>query len=200
VDLQRVVDLQALDDRALVAETQGGNRDAFSALVVRYQERVLNLAFRRLGDQERALDVAQEVFFKAYRGLDRFQGQSRFYTWLFRITLNEAISARRKGARHAGHRSLEREDADGERLPDPPDESFEPHAALESRDDQAAVQRAIAELEDDFAQPLVLRDIEGLSYQEVAEVLQIPLGSVKSRIHRARQTLKERLAEVIEKP
>ena len=91
--------LESLEDAALVARTQEGNREAFSTLVVRYQDRVVNLVYRRLNDREAALDVAQEIFLKAYRGLDRFQGQSKFFTWLFRITMNETISARRKRGR-----------------------------------------------------------------------------------------------------
>jgi RNA polymerase sigma-70 factor (ECF subfamily) len=193
------VDLQTLDDRALVQECQGGSRDAFSTLVVRYQEAVLNLAYRRLGDRELALDVAQEVFLKAYKGLSKFQGDSRFFTWLYRIALNESVTAHRKSARHSRALSLDAErGSEGNKLAEPADETFEPTAEAARQDDQAMVQRAIAELDDEFAQPLILRDLEGLSYQEVADVLEIPLGSVKSRIHRARQTLKNRLTKVIE--
>ena len=191
--------LESLEDAALVAQTQEGNREAFSTLVVRYQDRVVNLVYRRLNDREAALDVAQEIFLKAYRGLDRFQGQSKFFTWLFRITMNETISARRKRSRRPAL-SLDRESADGSRLSDPPDTTYEPSAALERQDDQAMVRRAIFELDEDLGQVLVLRDIEGFSYQEIAQILTIPLGSVKSRIHRARQTLKERLTKVIERP
>ncbi len=193
-------ELATLDDRTLVARTQQGNRDAFAALVERYQERVLNLVHRRLDDRELALDVAQEVFLKAYRGLSRFEGDAQFFTWLFRITLNETVTAHRKNERHRRAGSLHAPGADGERLPDPPDTSFEPSAEAARLDDAAAVQRAIAELDDDMAQVILLRDIDGRSYQEIAEVLQMPLGSVKSRIHRARQALKERLAQVIERP
>lgn len=192
------MELHTLDDRELVTRSREGNRDAFATLVVRYQDRVLNLVYRRLGDRDRALDVSQEVFLKAYRGLDRFQGESQFFTWLFRITMNETISSRRKEQRHDRTGSLSQE-RDGERLPDPPDTSFEPSAEAERLDDQAMVQQAILELDDDLAQVLLLRDIDGLAYQDVADTLQVPLGSVKSRIHRARAALKNRLAKVIER-
>lgn len=191
--------LEALDDRALVAQCQEGNRDAFSALVVRYQERVLNLVYRGLGDHDAALDVAQDVFLKAYRGLGRFQGESRFFTWLFRITMNETISARRRRDRRQRPLSLAREGPDGERLSDPADTSFEPGAEVARQDDVQMIQKAILTLDDEQAQVLLLRDVDGLSYQEISEVLGLPLGSVKSKIHRARQTLKDRLASTIER-
>jgi RNA polymerase sigma-70 factor, ECF subfamily len=193
------VELEALDDRALVARSQEGSREAFSALVTRYQERVLNLVFRGLGDHDAALDVSQEVFLKAYRGLARFQGESQFFTWLFRITMNETISARRRRDRRQRPLSLGREDADGERVQDPPDTSFEPGAEAGRQDDLAMIQRAIATLDDEQAQVILLRDIDGRSYQEIAEVLELPLGSVKSKIHRARQALKDRLASTVER-
>lgn len=193
------MELEALDDRALVAQSQEGSREAFSTLVTRYQERVLNLVFRGLGDHDAALDVAQEVFLKAYRGLTRFQGESQFFTWLFRITMNETISARRRRDRRQRPLSLGREDADGERAQDPPDTSFEPGAEAGRHDDLAMIQRAIATLDEEQAQVLLLRDIDGRSYQEIAEVLEVPLGSVKSKIHRARQALKDRLASTVER-
>jgi len=193
------VELETLDDLALVTRTQEGNRDAFSALVARYQDRVLNLVFRRLSDRDLALDVAQEVFLKAYRGLPRFQGDAQFFTWLFRITMNETISARRKLDRRGRPLSLDATGPDGELLGDPADSSFEPAAEAARQDDQLMVQRAIHALDDELGQVLVLRDIEGLAYAEIAHVLQIPLGSVKSRIHRARQALKEALAQSIER-
>lgn len=188
------MELDALDDRALVAQTQEGNRDAFSTLVTRYQERVLNLVHRGLGDHDAALDVAQEVFLKAYRGLARFQGESQFFTWLFRITMNETISARRRRDRRQRPLSLGREDHDGERQQDPPDLTYEPGAEAARHDDVAMIQRGIAALDEEQAQVLLLRDIDGLSYQEIAAVLDLPLGSVKSKIHRARLALKDHLA------
>lgn len=200
------MDLDGLDDQVLVARCQEApspeaRRDAFATLVGRYQERIFNLVYRRLDDREVALDVAQEVFLKVYRGLPRFQGDAQFYTWLFRIAMNETVSAHRKLERHRRPLSLDRALPDGQRAEDPPapEAEFDPSAALERGDDRAMVQRAIAELEDDLAQPLVLRDIDGRGYQEIAHILQLPLGSVKSRIHRARQALKGRLSKVIER-
>ncbi len=194
------VELATLDDRTLVARTQQGNRDAFAALVERYQDRVLNLVYQRLADRDLALDVAQEVFLKAYRGLPRFEGNAQFFTWLFRITLNETTTFRRRQERHQRAGSLDAPGPDGEMRGDPADSSFEPAAEAARHDDAAAVHQAIGALDDDLAQVILLRDIDGRSYQEIAEVLQLPLGSVKSKIFRARQALKERLAQVIERP
>lgn len=194
-----MVQLEALDDRALVTRVQEGDRDAFSTLVVRYQERVYNLVLRGLTDQDAALDVAQEVFLKAYRGLARFQGESQFFTWLFRITMNETITARRRRDRRGRPISLDRTDEDGEKRSDPPAATDDPGAAVARLDDQALVQQAIAGLEDEQAEVLLLRDIDGRSYQEISEILECPLGSVKSRIHRARLALKDKLAPTIER-
>lgn len=184
-----------LDDVQLVTRAQGGDRAAFGSLVERYQERVLNLCYRRLNDRELALDATQEAFLKAYRGLARFRAESRFYTWLFRIAVNEATTAhRRRARRRAG--SLDAEGAEGERLPEPAaDASYDPQAEVSRGDERSVLMAAIAELDEDQARVVVLRDVEQLSYQEVADILEIPLGSVKSRLHRARHALKTRLLQ-----
>lgn len=184
-----------LDDVQLVTRAQGGDRAAFGSLVERYQERVLNLCYRRLNDRELALDATQEAFLKAYRGLARFRAESRFYTWLFRIAVNEATTAhRRRARRRAG--SLDAEGAEGERLPEPAaDASYDPQAEVSRGDERSVLMAAIAELDEEQARVVVLRDVEQLSYQEVADILEIPLGSVKSRLHRARHALKTRLLQ-----
>lgn len=188
------MELSTLEDAGLVAVAQEGNREAFGILVERYQERVLNLVYRRLNDREIALDVAQEVFIKAYRALPRFRGTARFYTWLFRIAINESTTAHRRRARQRAV-SLDAEGSEGQKVPTPGDERFEPGAEAQRFDERAMVRRGIAELEDDLAQVLLLRDIDQLSYQEVADTLEIPLGSVKSRLHRARGALRQVLRQ-----
>jgi len=189
------VEPDTLDDVELVTRAQGGDRAAFGSLVERYQERVLNLCYRRLNDRELALDATQEAFLKAYRGLARFRAESRFYTWLFRIAVNEATTAhRRRARRRAG--SLDAEGSEGERLPEPAaDESYDPQAEVSRGDERSVLMAAIAELDEEQARVVVLRDVEQLSYQEVADILEIPLGSVKSRLHRARHALKTRLLQ-----
>jgi RNA polymerase sigma-70 factor, ECF subfamily len=190
-----VVEHDTLDDAQLVTRAQEGDRAAFGALVERYQERVLNLCYRRLNDRDLALDATQDAFLKAYRGLARFRAESRFYTWLFRIAVNEATSThRRRARRRAG--SLNAEGSEGERVPEPEaDGSYDPQAEATRGDERSVLMEAISELEEDQARVVILRDVDQLSYQEVAEVLEIPLGSVKSRLHRARGALKTRLLQ-----
>jgi RNA polymerase sigma-70 factor, ECF subfamily len=189
------VEPEPLDDVQLVTRAQGGDRAAFGSLVERYQERVLNLCYRRLNDRELALDATQEAFLKAYRGLARFRAESRFYTWLFRIAVNEATTAhRRRSRRRAG--SLDAVGSEGERVPEPAaDASYDPEAEVARGDERSVLMAAIAELDEEQARVVVLRDVEQLSYQEVADILEIPLGSVKSRLHRARHALKTRLLQ-----
>lgn len=184
-----------LDDAQLVTRAQKGDRAAFGALVERYQERVLNLCYRRLNDRDLALDASQEAFLKAYRALPRFRAESRFYTWLFRIAINEATTIYRSRARRRAG-SLDAETGEGERIPEPAaGEGFDPEADALQGDERAVLMRAISELDDEQSQVVILRDVEQLSYQEVADVLEIPLGSVKSRLHRARTALKTLLLQ-----
>ena len=186
-----------LQDEVLVERSKAGDRDAFSELVLKYQEQVLNLAYRRVGDRDMALDVAQESFLKAYKGLPSFEGQSRFYTWLHRITLNVSTSTLRKVNRQA-RTSISPADSDHGGI-EPVAEGYDPQAALESQDEQALVQQALTQVDETYANAVILRDIEGMSYPEIAEVLELPLGSVKSKIHRGRLALKNALSKVMER-
>ncbi len=190
-------------DEQLVARAKAGDRSAFDALVIRYKDRIFNLCLRKLGDAEEALDASQEAFLKAYRALGAFEGKSQFYTWLFRIALNASFTRRTRRAREREvvPASLERSargdaGADGEpaaRAVDPPDPRPDPREMTLAAERAAVVEEAIASLPEDLKGIVLLRDIEGLAYEEIAEVLDIPLGSVKSRLHRARLVLRERL-------
>ncbi|MCA8921285.1 MAG: sigma-70 family RNA polymerase sigma factor [Planctomycetes bacterium] len=186
-----------LQDEVLVERSKAGDRDAFSELVLKYQEQVLNLAYRRVGDRDMALDIAQDSFLKAYKGLQKFEGKSQFFTWLYRITLNEAATALRKASRRP-NASLSARDSDHGGI-EPAAEGYDPQAALQSQDEQALVQQALAQVDEEFAGAVILRDIEGLSYQEISQVLDLPLGSVKSKIHRGRLALKNTLSKVMER-
>ncbi|MEZ6186351.1 MAG: sigma-70 family RNA polymerase sigma factor [Planctomycetota bacterium] len=179
-------------DQVLIDRSKAGDRDAFSELVLKYQEQVLNLAYRRVGDEEMALDVAQESFLKAYKALPGFVGHSEFYTWLYRITLNQATSALRKSARQP-NLSISPQDSDQDGIDPVAAEDYDPRTLAASTDEQELVQRALTQVDDEYASALVLREIEGLSYQEIADVLEVPLGSVKSKIHRGRLALKNAL-------
>lgn len=191
------VDAGAVDpDRELVDRWQSGDAAAFEALVRRHQRRVYGLLLRMLGNVQEAEDVAQETFLNLHRHGHRFRSQSRFSTFLYRVAVNAALNRRRSlGRRRARREALERRQQAGEDLPSSP---RCPEAAAVGGQIQARVQAAIAVLPPHLRVPLVLFDIEGLSYAEVAAVLRVAEGTVKSRIHRARQALRERLRGAVE--
>ena len=182
-------------DRELVDRWQGGDLAAFEALIRRHQRRVFGLLLRMLGNVQEAEDVAQEAFLNLHRHGHRFRSQSRFSTFLYRVAVNAALNRRRSlGRRRARREALERRQEVGEDLPSSP---RGPEDAAAGGQIQAEVQRAIGTLPAHLRVPLVLFDIEGLSYSEVASVLQVAEGTVKSRIHRARGALRERLRDFV---
>ncbi|MBN1491759.1 MAG: sigma-70 family RNA polymerase sigma factor [Phycisphaerae bacterium] len=197
----------ANEDAALVEQTQQGDMTAFARLVVKYQDRVYNTCWRLCGHAEDAQDLTQEVFLRALAAIDRFQGKAGFYTWLFRIAVNQTISHRRK-QRGGVHLSLH--DGDGLRLADTQAAGLvrrtgvvrreDPGDVLATREAQQAVLRVLGEMEDDYRVVLVLRDIEGFDYQQIAEILDIAVGTVKSRLHRARMAMKDKLGPLVAAP
>ena len=196
------------DDREAVDRARRGDPEAFRVLVERYQARAYRLALRVLRDEERARDAVQDAFLKAYVNLDRFEGRSSFYTWLYRLVMNLCLDARRRD--HSSRIVETPEPADLDRLgsPDarPPDEvAFREHeqgpeAAFDRGQLRAALGRAIDELPDAARETLILREVEGLSYAEIAAALDIPKGTVMSRLHYARRRVQEllRRAGVVE--
>jgi RNA polymerase sigma-70 factor (ECF subfamily) len=176
-------------DAELAAAGGQGDPAAFGELVLRHQDRAFNLAFRLTGSREDAADAVQEAFLKAYRGIQSFRRQSSFYTWLFRIVVNEVRSRRRSGAARRPSFSLDAADGPGLRA-DGPDPSEQ--ASLAER--RQIVEEALQSLEFDQRAIIALRDIEGRDYAEIAQVLGCPQGTVKSRLHRARMALKDALA------
>jgi len=176
-------------DAELATASGQGDPAAFGELVLRHQDRAFNLAFRLTGSPEDAADAVQEAFLKAYRGIPSFRRQSSFYTWLFRILVNEVRSRRRSGAARRPSFSLDAADGAGLRA-DGPDPSEQ--ASLAER--RQIVEEALQSLEFDQRAIVALRDIEGRDYAEIAEVLGCPQGTVKSRLHRARMALKDALA------
>jgi RNA polymerase sigma-70 factor (ECF subfamily) len=191
------VDANAVDpDRELVDRWHAGDLGAFEALIRRHQRRVFGLLLRMLGNVQEAEDVTQETFLNLHRHGHRFRSQSRFSTFLYRVAVNAALNRRRSlGRRRSRREALERRQEAGEDLPQGP---RGPEDAAAGGQIQAQVQRAIATLPPHLRVPLVLFDIEGLPYAEVASVLQVAEGTVKSRIHRARQALRERLRDFVE--
>jgi RNA polymerase sigma-70 factor (ECF subfamily) len=175
---------------------QGGDTDAFGVLVEKYKQKVFRLAYGVLRDQEEAMDVAQEAFVKAYRALGRFKGDSAFYTWLFRITMNVALDRRRQRlsrARALGGEEVPQEEWERTAVatdPGPVDEAV-------GAERRARIGRALETLSPQHRSIIILSDIEGLAYREIAEVLQIPMGTVMSRLHNARKRLREALGTML---
>lgn len=181
----------SVEDLELVARAQKGDVAAFSALVERYQARVYNLAFRLMSNADDAAEVTQESFLAAWESLKRFRAESSFYTWLYRLVVNKALTHRRS-------RDMKKEfsvgDGEATVLDTAPDGGAGPVRAVEAKERAEMVQAAIAALPVDFRAVVVLKDIEGMEYEEIAEVLDIALGTVKSRLHRGRMLLRGALA------
>lgn len=191
-------------DVSLVERAARGEHAAFDALVLQHQDRIFAVCLRTLRDAESARDAAQEAFLKAWKALPRFEGRAKFSTWLHRIAVNVCLSAIRSNKAHPDRRALSldggggggggRSDDDGgSRIADPAAPSLAPSDGLERNETREAVADAIAGLDADFRVAVVLRDIEGKAYDAIAEILQIPVGTVRSRIHRGREQLRAAL-------
>ena len=181
----------------LARRAAGGDEDAFAQLVGLHEKKVYGLARRMCGNPEDAADAAQEAFLAAWKGLPRFRGEAGFSTWLYRLATNVTIDFLRKEKRRRGLAvsSLSVEDEDDQRVLDVPDLRFTPQSEAERRELQEAVHRGLTQLSDEHRQVLVLRELNGLSYSEIAQVLNIEEGTVKSRISRARLALRKILLE-----
>jgi RNA polymerase sigma-70 factor (ECF subfamily) len=180
-------------DEQIVARVLAGEEHLFETLVRRYQTRILSHVARMVGSREDSLDLTQEIFLKVFQALDRFNPDFRFSTWLFRIAGNAAIDHLRK--RRPRTIPLEMTDSEG-RLSSPEYKSsdLDPFGELRNTQRGDAIARAIAELPPEFRELIVLRHFTGLSYEEIAEVKNMPLGTVKNKLFRARAVLKDRLA------
>ncbi len=176
-------------DEELVASARAGDARSFASLFDRHQDRVYQMAFRILGHREDALDAAQEVFLAIHRGLAAFEGKSRFTTWLYRITVNRCRDElrRRASVRHTRPQPLRPGEAD------PVAPGPGPAARAADVELHGVLEQRLRELPDELREILVLREIESLAYEEIADALAIPVGTVRSRLHRARSLLAERL-------
>jgi RNA polymerase sigma-70 factor (ECF subfamily) len=183
--------VDSADDRRLIRDCLKGRTAAYGELVRRYQDRLFNTVLRLLDNPEDAKDVVQEAFINAYQNLDGFKGDALFFTWLYRIAMNAAISFRRKQrvtiSIETGSKS--------ELLIDPVDESVfsQPEDSMVRQEDEAALQAALNKLSPEHRAVLILKDIEGQKYEDIAEIMDVPIGTVRSRLHRARLELKELL-------
>ena len=186
------------DEAELVTELQSGSETAFDWLVTHYHGPVYNLILGMLGDTADAADAAQEVFLKAFKGIRHFRQGSSLKTWLYRIAIREALNHRRWFKRHLQKNvSIDAEPEEGFALIDVEDGGATPFDQLATQEIQVAVQGALHQVPDVFRSAVILRDLEGLSYEEVAEVLEVSVGTVKSRILRGRRALKELLEPLL---
>ncbi|MEI8016588.1 MAG: sigma-70 family RNA polymerase sigma factor [Schlesneria sp.] len=182
-------------DQTLIDHCLAGRREAFGLLVERYQNRLFHSLLHLLGSAEDAQDAAQDAFVNAFEKLGSFRGQSQFYSWLFRIAYNTAVSTKRKSRRMSV--SLEaRRDATGLE-PSDGNPTSEPSYAMDVSDRQRLIQQSLSELCEEFRTVLVLKEIDGMSYEEIADIVKVPLGTVRSRIHRARLELREKLSVLL---
>lgn len=185
-------------DDELVAQARRGDVAAFGELVRRHQDALFNGICRMVGQREDAEDLAQEVFLKAYRHIARFEGRSSFYTWVYSIAVNVVISHRRKLSARRRQSTVSLDAIGGDDRPfDVADDAATPDIVSQHHEVGERIEEAIARLEDEHRDIVVLRDIEGFNYEEIGEMLGLPQGTVKSRLHRARLALREQLEDLV---
>ncbi len=186
-------------DQQLVERVQRGDKQAFGLLVSKYQRKLARLLSRMIRDQAEVEDVTQEAFIKAYRALPSFRGDSAFYTWLYRIGINTAKNYLvSKGRRAPTSTEIELEDAEQYSEGDLLRDADTPERLLHTRQIGETVEAAMADLPEDLRTAITLREIEGLSYEEIASVMDCPIGTVRSRIFRAREAIAERLRPLLD--
>jgi len=182
-------------EQELVARAKSGDDEAFAQLMRDNETRIYNLTLRMTGNPEDAMDLAQEAFLNAWRGLKFFKGDSAFSTWVYRLASNACIDHLRRKKRRKDIDLPMPVDEEDDSLPDIPDERFRPEQELERQELRQAVADGLSQLSNEHRQVLVMREINGLSYQEIADVLDLEAGTVKSRIARARISLRKILLE-----
>ncbi|MDP4669307.1 MAG: RNA polymerase sigma factor RpoE [Burkholderiaceae bacterium] len=191
-------------DQVLVERVQAGDKKAFDLLVSKYHQRVIRLISRLVRNPAEVEDIAQEAFIKAYRSIGQFRGDSAFYTWLYRIAVNSAKNALMASNRRPIPMSdlmKSDENEEGEAWPVESAIDFQtPEALLASRQVAQTVDAAIESLAEDLRTAIMLREIEGLTYEEIAEAMNCPIGTVRSRIFRARETIAKQLRPLLDTP
>ena len=186
-------------DRELVRRVQNGERQAFDILFVRYQHKIQRLVSRFLRDPEEIEDVVQESFIKAYRALPRFRGDSAFYTWLYRIAINTSKNFLEAKTRRPPAVDIDSKDAEAMDGADQLRHSENPENVLRQDELKSMIKIAIDELPNELRSAVTLREFDGLSYEQIAEVMECPVGTIRSRIFRARESIDQRIQPLVDK-
>ncbi len=190
--------VQPANDQQLVARVQKGDKRAFDLLVLKYQHKIVSLIGRYVHDSHEVEDVAQEAFIRAYRALRGFRSESAFYTWLYRIAINTAKNHLAARHRRPPNSDIELEDAELQEGHNQLKETASPEGLLLRDELEQVINDSIRELPDDLRTAITLREYDGLSYEEIAEVMECPVGTVRSRIFRAREAIDRRIAAMVE--
>ncbi len=183
-------------DQRLVARVQQGDKRAFDLLVLKYQQRIASVISRYLRDQDEVADVTQEAFIKAYRALANFRGDAQFYTWLYRIAINTAKNHLVAKSRRPPNTDKDINDGEFSENSVVLEAEDEPEALLARDQLHAVILAAVDDLQEDLRTALMLREFDGLSYEEIAEVMACPVGTVRSRIFRARETIEKKMQQM----
>ena len=189
---------EAKVDQLLVERVQQGDNGAFDLLIQKYQHRIVSLITRYVSDHSEALDVAQEAFIKAYRAIGNFRGDSAFYTWLYRIAINTAKNWLVARNRRPPASDIDAADAEQYDMESRLKERSTPENELLREEIEKTVYDTIATLPDDLRTAIILREIEGMSYEEIATTMECPIGTVRSRIFRAREAIDEKLKHLVD--
>ena len=185
-------------DAQLVRRVQKGDKDAFDLLVLKYQHKIVNLVMRYVRDPDQALDITQEAFLKAYRALPRFRGDSAFYTWLYRIAVNTAKNHLASVRRRPMDVELDLQCPEQYDLHAKLKETDTPEGLTLSKELHTAVEKALQALPEDLRTAIVLRELDGMSYEEIAQTMDCPVGTVRSRIFRARDAIGKKIGNLID--
>ena len=188
-------DANSASDEELVRCVKNGQLSAYNLLVVRYQHRVIQIAQKFVNDYADASDIAQEAFIKAYKALPNFRGESSFYTWLFRITTNVAKSYLETIQRQRSHVDVDAEDFESKDTHGVLTDTTSPDRIIESEELRRVILKAVNELPQELREAFTLREVEGLSYDEISDAVKVPVGTVRSRIFRARQYIDSKMQQ-----
>ncbi|MDG1113505.1 MAG: RNA polymerase sigma factor RpoE [Pseudomonadales bacterium] len=183
-------------DQRLVVRAQQGDKRAFDVLVLKYQQRIASVVSRYLRDQDEVADVSQEAFIKAYRALANFRGDAQFYTWLYRIAINTAKNHLVAKSRRPPNTDKDINDGEFSENSVVLEAEDQPEALLARDQLQAVILAAVDDLQEDLRTALMLREFDGLSYEEIAEIMACPVGTVRSRIFRARETIEKKMHQM----